>query len=145
MAGDKGAVFDSDLLKLILNGTTIAGIAENVPVPATQFYLSLHTADPGASGDQTTSEATYPGYSRMPVPRSTAGFTVTGTVALLTTTVDFVVCQTWASAETETWAAVGMASTGAGKILYRGPITPTIQVVSGVGPQLAAGSKITES
>jgi hypothetical protein len=145
MAGGKGAVFDSDLLKLILNGATIAGIAENVPTPATQFYLSLHTADPGANGDQTTAEATYPGYARVPIDRSTAGFTVNGTVATLTATMNFTICSTWGSSETETWAAVGMASVGAGKILYRGPITSPIQVVTGVGPQLAASSKITES
>ncbi len=143
MAGGKSVAFDNDLLKLILNGTAIAGIANNATNPVTEFYLSLHTDDPGAT--QTVNEATYPSYARVPISRSIAGFTINGTVATLTTTMNFAICDTWGSTETETWAAVGMTSTGAGKVLYRGPITAPIKVVTGIGPQLAAGSQITES
>jgi hypothetical protein len=39
--------------------------------------ISLHTADPGEAGDQTTSEATYKSYARVSVARTTAGWTVT--------------------------------------------------------------------
>jgi hypothetical protein len=144
MAGGKGSTFDNDLLKLILNGTPIANIADNAAsAPFTNLYLSLHTADPGAGGSQLTSEAAYTGYARQSVVRTSVGFTVSGASATLATSVVFPTAT--GGSETEVWAAVGIASTGAGKILYRGPITPGISVSSGVAPQLTTGTTITES
>lgn len=144
MAGGKGSVFDSDLLKLILNGTGIANIADNAASsPLTNLYASLHTADPGAGGSQTTSEAAYTGYARQAVARNSTGFTVSGTSATLTSSVIFPAAT--GGSETETFAAFGTASTGAGKILYRGPITPSLAVSSGVAPQLTTGTVVTES
>jgi hypothetical protein len=144
VAGGKGSTFDNDLLKLILNGIAIANIADNASVaPLTNLYMSLHTADPGAGGSQNTSEATYTGYARMAVPRTSLGFTVSGTSATLTASVIFPTAT--AGSETETWTAVGTASTGAGKILYRGPITPSLSISTGIAPQLTTGTTITES
>ncbi len=144
MAGGKANTFDNDLLKLILNGTPIANIADNAATsPLTSLYLSLHTADPGVGGSQLTSEAAYTGYTRMAVLRTSAGFTVSGASATLTAAVSFPTAT--GGSETETWAAVGIATSGAGKILYRGPITPSLAVTSGVAPQLTSGTTITES
>jgi hypothetical protein len=144
MAGGKGSTFDNDLLKLILNGVAIANIADNAASsPLTNLYLSLHTADPGAGGSQTTSEATYGAYTRMAVPRTSSGFTVSGTSATLTSSVVFPTAT--GGSETETWSALGTTITGAGKILYRGPITPSLSVSTGVSPQLTTGTTITES
>lgn len=144
MAGGKGGIFDNDILKLVLNGVGIAGIADNTATgPLTSFYMSLHTSDPGAGGSQTTSEALYTGYARQPVARTAGGFTVSGGSATLTAAIVFPTAT--GGTETETFAAVGTVSTGAGKILYRGPITPSITVTSGVAPQLTVGTTITES
>jgi hypothetical protein len=144
VAGGKSNTFDNDLLKLVFNGTSIANIADNAAAsPLTSFYLSLHTADPGAGGTQTTNEAAYGGYARQPVPRTSAGFTVSGTAVTLTTAVPFPTATS--GTETETFAAVGVASSGASKILYRGPITPSLSVTTGVAPQLTTGTTITES
>jgi hypothetical protein len=144
MAGGKGNTFDNDILKLILNGTSIPNIADNTATaPLTSLYLSLHTADPGAGGGQNTNEAVYGGYARQPVARTAAGFTVSGTSATLTAAVVFPTATS--GSETETYAAVGTASTGTGKILYRGPITPSLSVSTGVAPQLTTGTTITES
>ncbi len=52
-----------------LRGSTSAGF----------FYVSAATADPGETGTQLTSEATYTGYARAPVVRSVSGWTVSGT------------------------------------------------------------------
>ncbi len=146
MAGGKGSTFDNDILKLILNAIPIANIADNAASsPLTQLYLSLHTADPGAGGSQNSNEATYPGYTRMPVPRTSSGFTISGATATLTSAVVFPSCTTWGSSETETWAAVGTASSGPGKLLYRGPITPNLTVSTAVSPQLTTGTALTES
>jgi hypothetical protein len=146
MAGGKGSTFDNDILKLILNGQAIAGIADNAASGAlTQLYLALHGADPGAGGSQNTVEAAYPGYSRIGIPRTASGFTVSGATATLTAPVIFPACTTWASSETEVFATVGTAASGPGKILYRGPITPNLTVSSGVSPQLTTGTALTES
>jgi hypothetical protein len=144
MAGGKGATFDNDLLLLILNGVGIGGIADNTATsPLTQLYMSLHTADPGATGGQSTSEAAYTGYARQTVPRTSSGFTVASGQATLTASVNFPTAT--GGSETETWAAVGTFATGAGKILYRGPITPSLSVTTGVAPQLTTGTTITEA
>jgi hypothetical protein len=144
MAGGKGITFDNDLLKLIFNGNAIAGIADNAASgPLTALFLSLHTADPGAAGAQTTSEAAYGNYTRMPVPRSSIGFTVSGNAVTLTVAVIFPTASS--GSEIENFAAVGTTVTGSGKILYRGPITPALNITTGIAPQLTAGTTITES
>jgi len=145
MAGGKGSVFSNDLLQLILNGVGIAGIADNAATsPLTNLYLSLHTSDPGVVSDQSTSEATYQGYARQAVSRDTTGFTVSGRIASRASTVAFP-ASTGSATETETFAAIGIAATGAGKILYVGPVTPPINVATGIAPQLTTGTTFTES
>jgi hypothetical protein len=144
MAGGKGSTFDNDLLKLIFNGVGIAGIADNAgSAPLTSLFLSLHTGDPSAGGAQTTSEATYGNYTRMPVTRNLSGFTVSGNAVTLTAAVIFPTASS--GSENETFAAVGTNVTGSGKILYRGPITPALNITTGIAPQLTAGTTITES
>jgi hypothetical protein len=46
--------------------------------------------------------------------------------------------------ETATFASVGVATSGASKILYSGAISPTIVISSGVTPRLTTASTITE-
>jgi hypothetical protein len=139
----KSTTFSSDLLKLIFNGTTITALADNTATsPATNLYLSLHTADPGASGTQTTSEAAYTGYARVAVARTTGGFTVTTNTVALAANQDFGPCT--AGTSTVTYWGVGTSSTGTGKILYSGPVSPTIMVSAGVTPRLTTGTQITE-
>src|SRR5882762_5387367 len=61
------------LTHLFTNGSiTLVGDATGLPASATvgSLYLSLHTADPGVTGDQTTSEATYTSYARVAVART---------------------------------------------------------------------------
>jgi hypothetical protein len=145
MAGGKGGTFANDLLKLILNATPIANIADNAAAsPLTNLYLSLHTADPGSGGSQITSEAAYGSYARQPVARTSAGFVVTTNSCVLAAAANFP-SPTSGIGEVETFFAVGTAVSGTGKILYRGPITPSITTASGTSPQLTAGTTITEN
>jgi hypothetical protein len=144
MAGGKGSTFDNDLLKMIFNAVGIANICDNAgSSPLTNLYVSLHTADPGAGGSQTTNEAAYGSYARVAVARTAGGWTVSGNSVSPAATIAFPTASS--GSETETYFAIGTASSGAGKILYRGPITPSIVVNSGVAPQLTSGSAITES
>lgn len=139
----KGNTFENDLLKLIFNATAIANMADNAGTsPLTNLFVSLHTADPGEAGDQTTSEATYTSYARVAVARSNSGWTVTANSVSPAATISFPACT--GGTNTITHFAVGTASTGAGKLLYKGTVTPNISVSSGVTPQLTTSSTITE-
>ena len=140
----KGATFDNDLLKLIFNAVGIANIADNTATsPLTNLYVSLHTADPTAAGNQSSSEATYTGYARVAVARSSSGFTVTTNSVSPAGTISFPACT--GGTNTITNFAIGTASSGSGKILYTGTVTPNIAVANGVTPQLTTASTVTES
>lgn len=140
----KGSTFDNQLLALIFNGTTIANIAQNASVsPLTNLYVSLHTANPGVGGSQTTSEAAYGSYARVAVARTSGGWTVSGSSVSPVSNISFP--QATSGTETETYFAVGTASSGAGQILYFGTITPNISVATGVIPVLTSASTVTES
>jgi len=135
----KGNTFENDLVKLIFQATAIADLAENdTTSPLTNLYVSLHTADPGEGGDQTTSEATYTGYARVAVARTSGGWTVTANAVENAGAIVFPQCT--AGSNTITHFAVGTASSGAGKILYSGALSQSLAVSAGITPQFAAGA-----
>lgn len=144
MAG-KTDVFENDLLKLIFNGTAIASIADNAAsTPLTNLYLSLHTQDPtdAAESGQSSFEANYTGYARVAVARSSAGWTVTGNSVSPLANINFPTCT--GGTNSITHVGIGTSSSGTGKLLYSGSITPIIAVSSTITPTLTAGSTITE-
>lgn len=139
----KGNTFENDLLKLIFNGTTIANVADNATSsPITNIWVSLHTADPGEAGNQSTSETNYGAYARVGVARTTAGWTVS--TNSVSPAADITFPQATSGSATITHFAVGTASSGAGKILYSGTVTPNIAVSAGVTPRLTTATAITE-
>lgn len=141
----KSDTFENDLLKLIFNGTPITGIADNAASsPLTSLYVSLHTADPGEAGDQSTSEISYIGYARVPISRSAGGWTVTGSTVNPAAAIEFGQ-MTSGTGGSATYAAIGTDSTGTGKILYSGALTPAISVTNGVTPRVKSISTITEN
>lgn len=140
----KSNAFESDLLGLIFNGTAIANIADNAgSSPLTNLYLALHTADPGEAGDQSTNEISYTGYSRVAVARTSGGWTVTGNSVSPVAAIEFGE-MTGGSGGTATYASIGVASSGSGKILYSGALTPSVSVAIGVIPRIKNTSTITE-
>lgn len=140
----KGNTFENDWLRLIFNATAIANIADNAAVsPLTNLYVSLHTADPGEAGDQTTNETAYTGYARVAVARTTGGWTVTANSVSPVANIDFGECTASPGAAI-THCAVGTALSGAGKILYSGTVTPNITMAVGYIPRLKTTSTITE-
>lgn len=139
----KGNTFENDLLKLIFNATAITNIADNAASsPLTNLYVSLHTADPGEGGDQSTSETTYTSYARVAVARSGSGFTVTNNSVSPAANIDFAAAT--GGTATITHFAIGTASSGTGKILYKGTVSPNISVSTGVTPRLTTASTVTE-
>jgi hypothetical protein len=140
----KGDTFENDLLKAIFNATAIANLLDNASTsPLTSLYVSLHTADPGEAGSQTTNEIAYTGYARVAVARNSGGFTVTGSSVSPAANIDFPK-MTGGAGGTVTHFAIGTASSGAGKLLYSGPVTPNLSVVNGAIPRLETGTAITE-
>ncbi len=140
----KGNVWENDFLKLTFNATAIANVADNAASsPLTNLYVSLHTADPGEAGDQTTSETSYTGYARVAVARTSGGWTVTNNSV---SPVADVVFGTWTAGSTTTithWA-VGTAASSTGKLLYSGTITPNIALGAAATPRVTTVSAITE-
>lgn len=145
MAGGKAQIFDNDLLLLIFNAVPIAQIADNAAVsPLTNLYFSLHLSDPGIGGNQTTLEATYGAYTRAPCLRTAAGFIVTGNSSVLAAPVAFPI-PTSGFGQVLTFFALGTVFSGTGKILYRGPISPSATVTATLAPVLTTGTTITEN
>jgi hypothetical protein len=139
----KGNTFENDFLKLIFNATAIANIADNASSsPLTNLYVSLHTSDPGESGDQTTNECSYPSYARVAVARTTGGFTVSGNSVSPVSNISFP--QATGGTETATHVGIGTDSTGTGKLLYSGTISPNISISNGVTPIVTTASTATE-
>lgn len=139
----KSNTFENDWLLLIFNGTTIANLANNASTsPLTSLYLALHSADPGEAGNQSTNEVAYGGYARKAVTRDNTGFTVSGNAVTLAADQDFPACASGTA--TATHFSIGTASSGTGKILYSGAITPTLSISTGTTPGLGTGTTITE-
>jgi hypothetical protein len=102
-------------------------------------YISLHTADPGEAGDQTTSEATYTSYARVSVNRASGagGWTVSGNNASNTSAITFP--QATGGSNTITHFGIGSASSGAGNLFFKGALNSSIAVSNGITPEIAAG------
>lgn len=137
----KGNTFENDLLKLIFNNDAIANIGDasglQPSATAGSLYVALHTANPDEAGDQTTSEADYTGYARVAVARTSGGWTVSGNAVSNTGAVTFGACT--AGTDDVTHFSVGAASSGAGKILYKGQLTAPLSVSAGITPSFATG------
>lgn len=139
----KSDTFENDLVALIFNATPIANLADNAAAsPLTSLYLALHTADPGEAGAQNANECAYTGYARVAVTRNSAGFTVAGSAVTLTADNDFP--EATAGNESATFFSVGVAASGATKVLYRGALAAPIAISAGVIPRLKAATSITE-
>lgn len=143
MSATNGA--EDAILKLLFTNTTWANIGDATGLvgssTAGSFYISLHTADPGEAGDQTTSAATYTGYARVAVARSGSGWTVSGTAP---TTVSNAAAITFAActggSSTCTYFGVGRDSgTSAGLLLFSGALTAPLAVSNGITPSFAIG------
>lgn len=143
----KSDTFENDLMLLLFNNTNIANIGDATGVrgstAAGSLYWSLHTADPGETGTAVTSETAYTGYARIAAARSSGGFTVTNNSVSPPANVDFGECTASAGGALTHFGVVSTSS-GAGKLLYSGTLTPNITMAVGVIPRIKSTSTITE-
>lgn len=138
-----GNTFENDLIGLIFNAVAIANIADNAASsPLTSIELSLHTADPGEAGNQTTSEAAYTSYARVAQARTTGGFAApSGGATTLAAAANFPAGT--GGSGTVTHCAAGTAHTSTGKIIMSGTVTPNIVTGSGITPQLSTATSFS--
>ncbi len=127
----KGNTFENDVLKYTFVGTAFAWL------PLTDFYVSLHTADPGEGGGQTTSECAYGAYARQAVVRSAGGWTVSGNSVSNTAAITFPTATS--GTEHVTHFAIGTTLAAAGQIIYSGELTTHLDVGLNVRPEFAIG------
>ena len=132
--------FETALLNHLFKNLPIANVGDASGLPASavagNLYISLHTADPGEAGSQTSSEATYTGYARQAVSRG-AGWTVAGNAVENAAEIAFPICT--AGANTITHIGVGTDAIGAGTLLFKMAYTPNVNVSVGVVPAIGAG------
>jgi len=139
----KSNSYETSILALLFNATPIANLADNAASsPLTNLYVSLHTADPGEAGSQTTSEATYTSYARVAVARTSGGWVVTGNSVSPAAAITFP--EATGGTNTITHMGIGTASSGAGVLLYSGTVSPSLSVSTGVTPLLKTTTTITE-
>jgi hypothetical protein len=133
----KSNSWEGDLNAYVFNATAIPWNA------ITNLFVSLHTADPGEAGSQTTNEATYGSYARVAVPRNSGGWTVTGNAVENAAAIVFPTCTS--GTNTITNFGIGTLTSGAGVLLYKGALTANLAVSTGIEPRFAAGAlDITE-
>lgn len=136
----KSNASENALLQLLFNNVDFATVGDagglQNSASAGSFYISLHTADPGEAGDQTTSEATYGSYTRIAVARTVGGWTVTGATVVNAAQITFP--ESTSGTNTITYVGIGTESSGAGVLMYSGALTSSRTVEVGGTPFFAA-------
>ncbi len=133
--------FETALLNLYFLNTDHAAIGDAAGLQnsatAGVFYISLHTADPGETGTQTTSEATYTSYARVSVARSGAGWTVSGNNVSNAAAINFPAAT--GGSNTITHFGIGSDASGTGNLFFKGALGASLAVSSGITPSFAIG------
>jgi hypothetical protein len=137
----KSNAWETALLQLVFNNDNAANIGDATGLrgstTAGSLYVSLHTGDPGEAGNQTTNECAYTSYARVAVARTTGGWTVSGNAVTNAALIQFPQCT--GSSETATHFGIGTASTSTGVLLYKGALSASLAISSGIQPQFGAG------
>jgi len=134
---------ETALMTLIFNATAWSNYADNAAgTPQTNISCALHTADPGDSGSQSTSETTYTSYARTSVARTSGAWSVTNGSVSPVAAIAFAAGT--GGSGTVTHFSTGKTGGGASAILFSGTVTPNIVTGNGVTPQLTAGTVVTE-
>ena len=135
--------FENDVVALTFNKSLASHLGTLATTGNTDLYVSLHTGDPGESGNQTTSECAYGAYARVAVVRTSSGWTVSGNQVQNTAVITFL--EFTSGPEVVSHFAIGTASSSTGQILYKGALTASRTVSSGITLQFPATSiTITE-
>lgn len=133
--------FGTALLNHILENANIANIGDATGLQGSgtvgNLYISLHSADPTAGGNQSSNEVTYTGYARVACARTSGVWTVSGMTFQNAAAVTFPTST--GGSVTATYFALGTSASGAGMIVGSGALTASLAIANGTEPQFAAG------
>lgn len=134
-------VLENGLLSLLFENANYANVGDATGLrgstTAGVFYISLHTADPGETGTQTTSESAYTSYARTSVVRSTAGWTVAAGNVDNDAAIAFPPCT--GSTSTVTNHGIGSDVSGTGNLFLKGALSASLGVSNGITPSFNIG------
>lgn len=137
--------FETAILNHIFTNAAIANVGDTSGLQpsatAGNLYISLHTADPGETGSQTTSEIAYTSYARVAVARNGSAWTVSGNSASNAAQVSFPTCT--GGSGTATHFGIGTASSSTGNLLFSGALTSSLAISNGITPAFDPGSLVT--
>lgn len=132
--------FETGIMTLVFQNAAFANVGDasglQPSATAGSFFIGLHTADPGETGDQTTSESAYTNYARVAVARSAAAWTHAAGVTDNDAAITFPLCGVTGS--TITHFGIGSATSGAGNRYFNG--TSALAVAAGITPSFAIGA-----
>ncbi|WP_202841978.1 phage tail fiber protein [Luteimonas saliphila] len=133
--------FATALLQHILQNAGLANVGDAtglLPSSADgNLYISLHTADPGAGGNQSTNEISYTSYARIPVPRDDTEWEVAAGVGTNLAAILFAE-STGGTGGTVTHFGIGSASSGNGNLFLRGTLAASRVISTGSVPEFPA-------
>ncbi len=134
---------EDGILKLFFQNANYANVGDATGLRGSStagvFYVSLHTANPNETGNQSTSEAAYTApYTRESVARSTLGWDEASGVVSNHAAITFPPCT--GGSESETHFGIGSDSSGAGNLFIWGALTASLAVSNGITPSFAAGA-----
>lgn len=135
--------FENETLAHYLTNAAHAGIGDATGLPASatagSLFLSLHSADPGETGNQTTSEVSYGAYARVGVTRAGGSWNIASGSATNANLIQWPLCTSGSA--TATHVGIGTASSGTGKLLFRAPIVAgSLSIVLNGTPEMVAGA-----
>lgn len=132
---------ETAILQLLFNNTDWAGIGDATGLQgstaAGSFYLAQFTADPTDSGS-VANEATYTGYARLAIARTSGGWTITGNTADNTAAATCAQCT--GGSNTITHIAICKAGTASvADLLFVGALDSSIAISNGIALNFAIG------
>ncbi len=132
----KSNTAENDVIAAIFHGTAFSWAAVG------SLYVSLHTADPGEAGVQTTSECAYGSYARQAIVRDATGWDVAGSQASNDDLLQFPKCTS--GSEVITHVGVGTTLASAGQLIYSGALDDELAVSLNIQPQFAANALVAQ-
>ncbi len=134
--------FENALLQLYFNNVDHANVGDAAGLQnsaaAGSFFVSLHTADPGEAGTQSTSGTAYTGYARQAVARTAGGWAIAGNNASNAAVIAFPTC-TAAPGANITHFGIGSAVSGAGNLFFKGALGAAYTPAVSNAPQAGIG------
>jgi len=135
-------VLENGLLSLLFQNANYANVGDATGLRGSSaagvFYVSMHTASPGETGSQNTTESAYTGYGRVSVARDSSHWAVSGGVADNVNAITF--GQSSTGPESETYVGIGSDLSGAGNLFLYGAMNATLVVNNLIIPNIAAGA-----